>query len=363
MTICALSLILADASHAQGGPLRNRLQDKVQRQVEQQAAQSRAQIEQQVEQKIASMPSPAEIVQVRQVQTALNFFEFDAGSVDGIMGQRTRDAIERYQAYLDYPVTGELAEAEAQFLFGAYQKAQANAAEVAQVAQSHPDGIKGLLLIFRDGPPTQNVAVMPSFEVQADALSQFCSEPETSAPIGPVFCDAREAAMAQSDSLVQNVATFSVAQIEEQCLGFEPALVALVASLAEDPAEIALQKAAEFVERSGQDADNLRGISEVCLGIGYRRERLDLAIGTSVLLVALDRPAYAEFPGYHLALGLGVSRDPERARAWFQRALQSEGEAASDFERQAAGRLETLQSALATGNTVGGAVPAFSVTP
>ncbi|MEL7312940.1 MAG: peptidoglycan-binding domain-containing protein, partial [Pseudomonadota bacterium] len=139
LLLCLLSLMAVQPAAAQtgGGPLRERLQDRVQSEIDRKAAQTRTQIEQQ----LAARPSPAEIAQVRQVQTALTFFTFDAGPVDGIMGQQTRTAIEEYQAYLDYPVTGQLTESEAQFLLVAYQQAQANSAQAQQIADAHPDGI------------------------------------------------------------------------------------------------------------------------------------------------------------------------------------------------------------------------------
>ena len=42
----------------------------------------------------------------RDTQTALNYFGFNAGAVDGQIGGNTRAAIERYQATMGYPVNG-----------------------------------------------------------------------------------------------------------------------------------------------------------------------------------------------------------------------------------------------------------------
>lgn len=42
----------------------------------------------------------------RDTQTALNYFAFNAGSVDGQIGNGTRQAIERYQATMGYPING-----------------------------------------------------------------------------------------------------------------------------------------------------------------------------------------------------------------------------------------------------------------
>ena len=42
----------------------------------------------------------------RDTQTALNYFGFNAGRVDGQIGSGTRGAIERFQASMGYPVNG-----------------------------------------------------------------------------------------------------------------------------------------------------------------------------------------------------------------------------------------------------------------
>ncbi len=44
----------------------------------------------------------------RNIQTALNYFGFDAGVVDGLAGPKTRKAISSYQAFRGQPVTGVL---------------------------------------------------------------------------------------------------------------------------------------------------------------------------------------------------------------------------------------------------------------
>lgn len=338
-----------------GGPLRDRLQKKVQGEIDRKAAETRAEIERQ----IAARPSPAEIAQVRQVQTALNYFTFDAGPVDGIMGGQTRAAIEEFQTFLDYPVTGELSDSEARFLLMSYQQAQANSAQAKKVAASHPEGIKGLLLVFRDGAPSQPTGVIPSFRTAGDQrdLSAFCAQtaalppsggsaPSLDRTLGMLFCNARDAAIVQGQKLASNVAGFALKEIEEQCVAFEPALASLVASVSEDPAIDVVKGAAEFAQRTGQDPVEMSGIAKVCLGVGYRREQRVLAIGSAVLLTALDAPIYAEHAGYHLALGFGAGQDPARARAWFEIAMQSETDPLSEFETQAIERLGRLQTAL-----------------
>lgn len=377
---CALLLAVHPAmAQSSGGPLQQRLQDRIQSEVQSQSSRARVQIEQQIQQQMAARPSPAEMAKTGQIQTALNYFTFDAGPVDGLMGQQTRSAIEDYQAYLDYPVNGRLADDEGQFLMMAFQGAQTNSAQAQQVADAHPDGIKGFLLVFRDrfenGEPPQATGVIPSFLTTGSQLSisAFCTEPiagSVSDPsmdetLRPFFCNAADAAIAHSDALSSKVAGFTPAQIEEQCIAFEPALVSIVASVSNSPASDVMQSAAEFVQRTGQDPVDMAGIAQFCLGVGYRRDHLDLAIGSTVLLTALDAPIFGEYAGYHLSLGLGVEENPALARSWFETAMQTVTEPTSDFEAQAADRLEALQRALVESreDSATGAVqvPSFSV--
>jgi len=44
----------------------------------------------------------------REIQIALNSLGFEAGPVDGVMGEQTRSAIRSYQHYIGVPVTGRL---------------------------------------------------------------------------------------------------------------------------------------------------------------------------------------------------------------------------------------------------------------
>lgn len=57
----------------------------------------------------------------KQTQTALNYFGYDAGAVDGQIGRGTRAAIERYQVSMGYPVNGrEFTDNQFETLMAAY---------------------------------------------------------------------------------------------------------------------------------------------------------------------------------------------------------------------------------------------------
>ncbi|EBA18639.1 Caspase-1, p20 [Roseobacter sp. SK209-2-6] len=84
----------------------------------------------------------------KAIQGGLNYFGFNAGTVDGQLGRKSRNAISQYQAYLGYPVTGQLNEFERELLFSSHQRALASGYLATQQAMSHPDGPKGLLRIY-----------------------------------------------------------------------------------------------------------------------------------------------------------------------------------------------------------------------
>ena len=86
----------------------------------------------------------------RDMQTALNYFGFNAGGADGVIGQRTRTAVSSYQAMLGYPVTGQITQYERDFLMSSYYRAQAGGPTTAELIASNPQGVRGLLLVYRD---------------------------------------------------------------------------------------------------------------------------------------------------------------------------------------------------------------------
>lgn len=84
----------------------------------------------------------------RQIQQSLNYFGFPAGTVDGQLGRKSREAISSYQIYLGYPATGQLNDIEKDLLITSFQRAQASGYLATQQAMAHPDGPRGLLKIY-----------------------------------------------------------------------------------------------------------------------------------------------------------------------------------------------------------------------
>ncbi|SHH00255.1 peptidoglycan-binding domain-containing protein [Marivita hallyeonensis] len=86
----------------------------------------------------------------RQTQEALNYFGFNAGAPDGVMGRNSRAAVTAYQVHLGYPATGQVTQFERDFLISSYYRAQSGGATTAQLIAQHPQGVRGLLLTYRD---------------------------------------------------------------------------------------------------------------------------------------------------------------------------------------------------------------------
>lgn len=86
----------------------------------------------------------------RETQTALNYFGFNAGTADGVMGSRSRAAVSAYQAHLGYSPTGQITQYERDFLISSYYRAQSGGPATAQLIASNPQGVRGLLTIYRD---------------------------------------------------------------------------------------------------------------------------------------------------------------------------------------------------------------------
>lgn len=88
--------------------------------------------------------------QNRETQTALNYFGFNSGTPDGVLGSRSRAAASSFQSHLGYVPTGQLTQYERDFLISSYYRAQSGGPTTAQLIASNPQGVRGLLIVYRD---------------------------------------------------------------------------------------------------------------------------------------------------------------------------------------------------------------------
>ncbi|WP_417728776.1 peptidoglycan-binding domain-containing protein [Roseovarius sp.] len=318
--------------------------------------------------------------QVREEQTALNYFGFPAGSPDGVRGRNTRDAAAQFQAHMGYPATGYLADYERQFLISSYYRAQSSGAATSQLIAQRGQGTRGLLHAYRDeavGVPTYAAAPVPvpaapspvmaaipeAAQVPAattvpaatgfaalpnlmasggegPSLASHCNQvslitnsnggfvtaaslTDSRVALNEQFCLARTYAIAEGETMAASLKGVTPAQLEEQCRAFEPAMRDHVAALSLSPREEVVQNVRGFVLQSGQSPAQLSGTAKICLSVGYRIDNMNVALGSALLLTALGEEPYGELMGHHLSEGFGTTRRPDLALAWYQGAVEA----------------------------------------
>jgi len=308
-----------------------------------------------------SIPSTQPSTQeAREIQASLNYFGFDAGRVDGQLGQRSRNAVSGYQAYLGYPVTGHLSPFEQNLLVSSYNRAQAGGDAVAQQLASSPDGTRGLLKAYRaelagqtvaPGQATTSVVAqqppapatsLPSFlgNGASPSLASHCNTVSlltntnggfttTAAMTDPnvvlneQFCLARTYAIATSEDMITKVQGFTPDQIAAQCKQFGPAMQPYVAALALKSQAEVVQDVASFILTTGMSPAQLKGTAQICMGVGYRTDDMDVALGSALMLFTMGDHVYGELMGHHLAQGFGTSQRIDAARVWYAEGLKA----------------------------------------
>ncbi len=419
----------------------------------------------------------------RETQTALNYFSFPAGTPDGVIGSRTRAAVRQYQAYMGFPVTGELTAYQRELLVSSHNRAQVGGPQVIK-AMNSSKGVRSLLqtwhgeaggtrsasyggmppevsdavdeiaassdpspeqLLQRSGfvqladlngdgktdyvldtsvtgssfwcgdtscsvmvfastpdgykrndfltyeakpamfschqgvcrmsentpkmasntpgndapdtssqPQTQMVSAddgtqsssgisalpMTSGDKKSEAsLASRCSkvslltnsnggfvtqasmtDPEMA--MSEQFCLSRSYAISAGEDLVRNVQGLTQAQVDQQCDSFGPAMAPYIARLDQGSADVRGQ-VQKFVLDADMSAEQLQGTAKVCLFSGYRRDKMDVALGSAMLLVGVGQTPYAELVGHHLSQGFGVEPNLDRAREWYALAVNA----------------------------------------
>ena len=355
----------------------------------------------------------------RQVQTALNYFGFNAGYVDGQVGPATRSAVERYQAAQGYPINGrDFPEDQARYLIGASLRASNGGQEqsgstgsallaayqgvlegrsFAAVPEPAPTTVivnpgtttvlpapgTGQPITTATGPTAGGVPNLFAGAAADPSLSAACDQVALAAQanggmmhltnltnpgtaLTEQFCIARAGAVNTGHELTQAIPGLTYTQIAAQCEGFSAAVAGqtgLIGSL--HPTQV-VAAANGFAITTGIPAAELVATSRVCLGIGYSSDDMQMAMGSALMLVAAGEGAYAELLGHHLRQGVGVAADDHRAHAWYDVALATlESGAPAVFSPNDAGRTPLLRQAV--GLTFGGIptapVPAAAPAP
>ena len=359
----------------------------------------------------------------REIQASLNYFGFNAGRVDGQLGRRSREAVSQYQAYLGYPITGQLTPFEQNLLITSYTRAQAGGHSVSQQIAANPDGTRGLLKTYRaelagqpavpgvapaaattvvvapqaavpqqpvgttttttvtaaapaaplpavpvpDSSAGTTTAALPNFlggdNSNQKSLASHCntvslltntnggfttlaSMNEPMQVLNEQFCLARTYAISNSEDMISKVQGFTPAQISAQCEQFGPAMQDNVAALSLQPLADVRQGVSSFVLSTGMSPAQLTATAQICLGVGYRTDDMDVALASGLLLHALGQNVYAELMGHHLAQGFGTAQRVDMARAWYEDSLNAvDGGATLVFSPGQPERTELLRKA------------------
>ncbi|WP_415920074.1 peptidoglycan-binding domain-containing protein [Tateyamaria sp. SN6-1] len=323
----------------------------------------------------------------REIQASLNYFGFNAGGVDGQLGRQSRAAISNYQSYLGYPATGQLTPFEQNLLISSYNRAQAGGYAVTQQIAQTPDGTRGLLKVYRQemagtatapagativvapqpvapvvgttttttvvaAAPTTATPAAPTGTTAAAALPNFLGQggsqslashcntvslltntnggfttaatmTDPNVALNEQFCLARTYAIAKSEDMIAKVQGFTPDQIAAQCEQFGPAMQQHVAALALKPQPAVVSDVAGFILTTGMSPAQLKGTAQICMGVGYRTDNLDVALGSALMLFAMGDHVYGELMGHHLAQGFGTSQRVDVARVWYAEGLRA----------------------------------------
>lgn len=349
--------------------------------------------------------SQAQREQNRQVQRALNYFNYPVGTVDGSIGPNTRNGIRNFESAMGFTADGNLDDFERNFLLGSYQRAQTGA-QVPPYSQIFArEGTQGLLRTYRDeqrgiptpGPndvaqpapdqtPTPATPGLPDFGA-ADApamasLNNHCNEiqvltntngglttlatmsdPELT--MNEQFCLVRTTAVAQSANSMATISGYTDADFVQQCEGLGAYIAPQVASLDNTAPDVVQQNVVSQLESSGMTTERLRNVGVICLGIGFREDRSDVALASALIMVGIDEPAYGEVIAHHLREGFGATASPQQADVWMDLAISGlEGGATPAFlPNQSSDRIALLRAAM-NGELVapsGGGLPTFGV--
>lgn len=319
----------------------------------------------------------------REVQTALNYFGFPAGSPDGVLGRRSRSAVSQYQAALGYPATGYLTDYEKTFLLSSYNRALVGGAVTNQ--QIATVGTRGLLLQYRDqaagvptpvpgapqttvvvaptpqavapqpAPATTEVAAPPVMALKQDegaalpnflgggsglslashcntvslltntngGFTQLASMSDPNVVLNEQFCLARTYAIATGEDLAAGVQGVGTDQIAAQCQSFGPVMKDHVAALSLKSSGEVLQGVSGFILTTGMAPQQLAATAKICLSVGYRTDDMDVAIGSGLLLTALGERVYGELMGHHLSQGFGATQRADLAGQWYAMAIEA----------------------------------------
>lgn len=210
---------------------------------------------------------------------------------------------------------------------------------VTAVAPSNGGGAATLLA---GGAAAGSASALPSFlgEAAVVSLASHCNQVslltssnggfmtadtmvDANFALNEQFCLARTYAISDGEALAAKIQGFTPEQIAQQCEGFGPALKEHVAALSLKPHDVVMKNVSSFVLSTGMSPAQLAGTAKICLSVGYRKDNMDVALGSALLLTVLGEQVYGELMGHHLAQGFGASKRSDLALAWYDLSLSA----------------------------------------
>lgn len=263
----------------------------------------------------------------REIQTALNYFEFDAGSVDGVMGRQSRTAIRAYQAFLQFPLTGQLTDDEQFYLLSSYAQIANGDDEMRQRVLANPEGARGVLRAMKLGePPLEAAPLAPVISAQG-SMRALCTNIGASGPMDLVkaqFCNLRQLSIEQGYVLLETAPNpQSLGAVMEKCDVFADALAPFFADIHTRPSPETIAEMSLWAASSGMAQATLSQISKTCLGAGYAVDNAKVALASLTALAGGSDADYLELMGYHIAFGLGFegAEDLNLSSGWLESSI------------------------------------------
>lgn len=137
------------------------------------------------------------------------------------------------------------------------------------------------------------------------------------------FCLARTYTVASGENLMQSVQGVTQAQVDQQCDAFGPVLAPYVAKVpTAAPAQL-LAEVQSFVLNANMSLQQLQDTAQICLFSAYRRDDMQVALGSALIMSAIGQKPYAELIAHHLQHGFGLATNSTQAQAWYATAFDA----------------------------------------
>lgn len=198
--------------------------------------------------------------------------------------------------------------------------------EVTTSAVTTLAGLGTLPIISPAEPKSSLASYCSKVSLMTNANGGFTNASQMTNPdqvMGEQFCLARAFAMDESERIVSGLQGVTQAQVDAQCAAYGPALTDYVTSLSVKPRDGVVSGMKGFVMSSGMDPAQLAPTAKVCLGVGYRKDDMDIVLGSALLMVALGQEPYSELVGHHLSQGFGPAKNTGLALPWYDSAIEA----------------------------------------